>query len=54
MTLSTEPAPPPGGTVRVAAIGDLHVGENMSAPYRELFQRVPVAVSAFMRRPFVT
>lgn len=40
MTLSTEPASPTQGTVRVAAIGDLHVGENMHQPYRELFQRI--------------
>ncbi len=38
MTPSTEPRV--NGAIRVAAIGDLHVGENMSAPYRELFQRV--------------
>jgi Icc-related predicted phosphoesterase len=42
MSRSTEPAlpAPAGGAVRVAAIGDLHVGENMSAPYRGLFERV--------------
>jgi Icc-related predicted phosphoesterase len=28
------------GKIRVAAVGDLHVGENMRAPYRELFARV--------------
>ena len=33
-------APRPAGTVRLAAVGDLHVGENASHPYRELFARV--------------
>ena len=33
-------APPPAGTVRLAAVGDLHVGENAEHPYRELFARV--------------
>ena len=33
-------APPPPGTVRLAAVGDLHVGENAEHPYRELFARV--------------
>jgi Icc-related predicted phosphoesterase len=37
MTLSTEPA---AGAVRVAAIGDLHVGETMQHPYRDLFSRI--------------
>jgi Icc-related predicted phosphoesterase len=37
MSLSTEAAE---GAVRVAAIGDLHVGENMRQPYRELFSRI--------------
>jgi Icc-related predicted phosphoesterase len=39
MSLSSEP-PAPNGSVRVAAIGDLHVGENHVQPYRELFARV--------------
>jgi Icc-related predicted phosphoesterase len=39
MSLSAEPAAPPG-TIRLAAIGDLHVGENVQHPYRELFARV--------------
>jgi Icc-related predicted phosphoesterase len=33
-------APPAPGTVRLAALGDLHVGENVMHPYRELFTRV--------------
>jgi Icc-related predicted phosphoesterase len=36
MTLSTEP----NGKLRLAAIGDLHVGENHPHPYRELFARI--------------
>jgi len=28
------------GTIRLAALGDLHVGENISHPYRELFARI--------------
>lgn len=42
MSLSPD-APPPsaaGGTMRLAAIGDLHVGENAEHPYRELFSRI--------------
>jgi Icc-related predicted phosphoesterase len=38
MTPSTEPSA--NGALRVAAIGDLHVGENMQQPYRELFSRI--------------
>ena len=34
---SSEPA---NGTLTVAAIGDLHVTENSTAPYRELFQQI--------------
>jgi len=34
------PKPANGGSIRLAAIGDLHVTENMDKPYRELFQRV--------------
>lgn len=40
MTLSTEPAAPANGKLRLAAIGDLHVGENHPHPYRELFARI--------------
>jgi Icc-related predicted phosphoesterase len=41
MSPSTEPPPPaPSPPLRLAAIGDLHVGENMQAPYRELFARI--------------
>lgn len=36
MTLSTEP----NGKLRLAAIGDLHVGENHPHPYRDLFSRI--------------
>jgi Icc-related predicted phosphoesterase len=39
MSPSPEAAPAPG-TVRLAALGDLHVGENAGHPYRELFARV--------------
>jgi Icc-related predicted phosphoesterase len=39
MSLSPD-AQPAGGTKRVAAIGDLHVGENHHQPYRELFARI--------------
>jgi Icc-related predicted phosphoesterase len=39
MSLSAD-APPSPGTIRLAAVGDLHVGENAHAPYRELFARV--------------
>jgi Icc-related predicted phosphoesterase len=38
MTLSPEPIP--AGRMRLAAIGDLHVGENHPHPYRELFSRI--------------
>jgi Icc-related predicted phosphoesterase len=30
----------PGGSLRLAAIGDLHVGESAQHPFRELFARV--------------
>ncbi|MGQ3041253.1 MAG: metallophosphoesterase family protein [Brevundimonas sp.] len=32
--------PGPAVKLRVAAVGDLHVGENHNRPYRELFERV--------------
>jgi Icc-related predicted phosphoesterase len=38
MSLSSEPAA--NGTIRLAAIGDLHVGENHPHPYRDLFSRI--------------
>jgi Icc-related predicted phosphoesterase len=38
MTPSPEPAAT--GKMRLAAIGDLHVGENHPHPYRELFSRI--------------
>jgi Icc-related predicted phosphoesterase len=38
MTPSAE-APPTPGAMRLAALGDLHVGENAAHPYRELFAR---------------
>jgi len=37
MSLSPEQ---PNGTIRLAAIGDLHVGENTKHPYRDLFSRI--------------
>jgi Icc-related predicted phosphoesterase len=30
----------PAGSMRLAAIGDLHVGENADKPYRDLFARI--------------
>jgi Icc-related predicted phosphoesterase len=39
MSLSPD-AQPAGGTLRLAAIGDLHVGENQTHPYRDLFSRI--------------
>jgi len=39
MSLSPDPQPA-AGTLRVAAIGDLHVVETHRHPYRELFQRI--------------
>ena len=39
MSLSHD-APPPPGPIRLAAVGDLHVGENAAHPYRELFARI--------------
>jgi len=38
MSLSPD-APPGSGTLRLAAVGDLHVGETASHPYRALFAR---------------
>ena len=38
MSLSPD-APASPGTVRLAAVGDLHVGETAQHPYRELFAR---------------
>jgi Icc-related predicted phosphoesterase len=42
MSQSPEARPhhPAGGSLRLAAIGDLHVGENAERPYRELFSRI--------------
>jgi Icc-related predicted phosphoesterase len=39
MSLSPE-APRAPGTIRLAAIGDLHVGETAQHPYREVFARI--------------
>jgi len=39
MSPSPDVTPRPG-TLRLAAVGDLHVGENAERPYRELFARV--------------
>jgi Icc-related predicted phosphoesterase len=38
--MSRSPDPTPDGPLRLAAIGDLHVGENADKPYRELFARI--------------
>lgn len=45
MSLSPDPETAPGlatstGSMRLAAIGDLHVGENHPHPYRDLFSRI--------------
>lgn len=47
MTQSTDPQTPQPGmepgptqTLRVAAVGDLHIGEATEKPYRDLFERV--------------
>lgn len=37
--MSPSPDTPPNGALRLAAIGDLHVGENHRHPYRDLFSR---------------
>jgi Icc-related predicted phosphoesterase len=39
MTLSPE-TPAANGAMKLAAIGDLHVGENHAHPYRDLFSRI--------------
>jgi Icc-related predicted phosphoesterase len=38
--MSQSSEPPANGKLRVAAIGDLHVGENVRQPYRDLFARI--------------
>lgn len=38
--MSPSPEGSPTGGLRLAAIGDLHVGENSRHPYRELFSRI--------------
>ncbi len=42
MSLSPDQATPaaPSGPLKVAALGDLHVGENHVQPYRDLFSRI--------------
>lgn len=42
MTPSADPRAPASadGKLRLAAIGDLHVGENMVQPYRDLFAKI--------------
>jgi Icc-related predicted phosphoesterase len=40
MTPSPEVPPANGAKMRLAAIGDLHVGENHPHPYRELFSKI--------------
>lgn len=39
MSLSPD-APSAAGSMRLAALGDLHVGENAERPYRDLFARI--------------
>ena len=38
--MSLSPDAPPRGPLRLAALGDLHVGENARRPYREIFSRI--------------
>ena len=38
--MNPSPDPPANGALRVAAVGDLHVGEDHTQPYRDLFARV--------------
>jgi Icc-related predicted phosphoesterase len=38
--MTPSPEPVAAGKMRLAAIGDLHVGENHPHPYRELFSRI--------------
>ena len=38
--MSLSPETPANGGLRVAAIGDLHVGENHHQPYRDLFSKI--------------
>jgi Icc-related predicted phosphoesterase len=40
MTLSPDPVGSPPKSLRVAAVGDLHVGEDHQHPYRDLFGRI--------------
>lgn len=40
MNPSSAEAPRANGTLKLAAVGDLHVGEDMVRPYRELFTRI--------------
>jgi Icc-related predicted phosphoesterase len=40
MSQSAEDAGATPAVLRLAALGDLHVGENVRAPYRELFSRI--------------
>ncbi|HET9813670.1 MAG TPA: metallophosphoesterase [Sphingomicrobium sp.] len=41
-------SPAPNGTLRVAAIGDLHVMENSVAPYRELFAEISASADVLL------
>ena len=41
-------SPAPNGTLRVAAIGDLHVMENSVAPYRELFAEISASADVLV------
>ena len=45
--LHTEPAPP-AGTIKVAAIGDLHVAENGARRYRDLFAEISDAADVLV------
>jgi Icc-related predicted phosphoesterase len=38
--MSDQAAADPGKTLKIAAIGDLHVKEDHSAPYRDLFGEI--------------
>jgi len=43
MSLSANPS---AGPMRLAALGDLHIGENAERPYRELFSRISQVADA--------
>ncbi len=48
MTDATEAGKSPNGVLKVAALGDLHVKEDHSAPYRELFGEISKAADVLV------